>query len=349
MKFLFISTHPDRPSYRFRIEQFLPYFRGKGNVCDTFFLPKNSFRKFQEIRNLPQYDAIFLQQKLLSFLEMKFLRRKTDCLIFDIDDAVMFNSKGKTAYRRYSRFRQTVQKANHVICGNEYLAEQTKPYNNSISIIPTAVDAELIHHASLSGSQSASQEKSQGKITIGWTGSKSNTGYLNDIFPIIAGFGERVHFKIISDSVERLDFDRLSPVTHEHVKWSPEVEFTELSSFDIGLMPLPDSKWTRGKCSFKALQYMALGIPTVCSPVGMNCKVIQHGINGFLPDSPEQWKANLESLIESVDLRKNVGAAGKETILKSYDIQIVAPMVVDTVEQQAQFKHPQNHLPVKAA
>jgi glycosyltransferase involved in cell wall biosynthesis len=171
-------------------------------------------------------------------------------------------------------------------------------------------------------------------VTIGWTGSRSTNAYLNSVFPVIANFAGRVQVKVISDTAAGIDFSLLKNVPCRFVPWSPESEARETAGIGIGIgiMPLPDDPWTRGKCGFKALQYMALGIPAVCSPVGVNREIIHNGINGFLAGTRDEWHRALARLIQSRELRETIGQAGRRRIEHDYALNVIGPRLVDAVE-----------------
>ncbi len=341
MKILFISTRSAKPSYRFRIEQHTPYLQGRGHECKTLFVTGSLWSRMKTFQKLEKYDVIILQKKLLTQRELKILRKKTPKLIYDIDDAVMFNTKGKPQGRRQHRFQNTARIADEIICGNEYLAEQGRLYNRFVSVIPTAVNVKKMHEAAMLNKTSTSKheglpaEQSKNQFTIGWTGSKSNASHLNQLFPILSELGDQFHLKIISDSKEHFQFDQLSPVTYEFISWTPENEFRELATMNAGLMPLPYNNWTRGKCSFKALQYMAMGIPTICSPVGMNEDLIKHGKNGFLAQTNDDWKTILLDLQNSSKLCNETGREGHQTVLNEYDTEIISLKLAEMIEQPA--------------
>jgi hypothetical protein len=170
-------------------------------------------------------------------------------------------------------------------------------------------------------------------VTIGWTGSRSTNGYLNHVLPAIKPFGERVRFKMISDTAEGVDWDLLGDVPHQFVCWSPECEIRETATFDIGLMPLPDSPWTRGKCGFKALQYMGLGIPAVVSPVGVNVEIIAHNHNGLLARTFDEWSECLSRLVEDAGLRARLGQAGRRRLEEQYAVNVQAPRLIGLLEE----------------
>jgi hypothetical protein len=258
MKVLFLVTRLDRPSARFRVEPVRPWFESRGHSFEIVPLPKGALARLGFYSRLSTYDVIAVQQRLIEPLEIAALRRHCRALIYDLDDAVMFDSRGARAARRERRFRAIARASHLVVCGNRYLAGETARHTDRGITIPTAIDTQRFHPA-------ARRERS-GPVTIGWTGSSSTNPYLNEILPVLAQLSGDVRLKVISGSTAGLDFRRLDRIPHEFVAWSPEREVLETASFDIGLMPLPDNSWTRGKCGCKALQYMALGIPAVCSP-----------------------------------------------------------------------------------
>ncbi|MCA9067748.1 MAG: glycosyltransferase, partial [Planctomycetaceae bacterium] len=325
MKILFLSTRRAKPSFRFRVEQFLPYFQEKGHACDVAFLTNQPLSRLWLYRRLSAYDAVFLQKRLLSRAELFLVRQRAKRLIYDVDDAVMFNGKGQPELRRQSRFRATVAAADLVICGNSYLADQARNHARRIEVIPTCIDSEMFHPRLKS--------QNAGPLTIGWTGSRSTNQYLNPILPVIGALGPRVQFRFLSDMSEGVDLASLGNVSHRFTPWSPEVEITETASFDIGLMPLPDNPWTRGKCGFKALQYMGLGIPAVCSPVGVNGEILTHEKNGLLASSPEEWANALTRLVEDSTFREQLGQAGRKRIEEHYAVNVQAPRLIELIEQ----------------
>ena len=325
MRILFLSTRAARPSFRFRVEQMLPAFQQRGCECVVEFLPDRLAARLKLFRRAAEFDAVFLQKRLLGPLERGVLRHCARRLIFDLDDAVMYDGRGQRNGRRERRFRAIVQCADLVVCGNEILADEAIRCGCRPVVIPTAIDATLFHP----GRRSATEET--GLITLGWTGSRSTTPYLARLLPILAKLGPGVQLKVIADQIDSLDPQLLAPVPLIFVPWSPQTEVTAAATFDIGLMPLPDDPWTRGKCGFKALQYMALGVPAVCSPVGANREILAHGRAGFLPADDEEWGQVLRRLIGNRQLREQVGREGRSRIEAVYDVAVQAPRLVDAV------------------
>lgn len=327
MRILFLSTRRSKPSFRFRVEAMLPEFRGRGHECEIAILSRHSMARMWSYRKLPAYDAVFLQKRLLGRTELQMLRRQAKTLIYDLDDAVMFDGAGRVENRRRERFRATVQLADAVISGNGYLADLSRLHTPNVVTIPTCVDTDRFHPRL----QPAKSSNNDERLTIGWTGSASTNRYLQELLPALEKFSARIELKYLSDApLERAESAVRIPVTF--IPWSPAVEISETATFDIGLMPLPDNPWTRGKCGFKALQYMSLGVPALCSAVGANCEIITHGVDGLLAADTREWEANLKQLLDNADLRKRLGVAGRLRIEEAYSLKVQAPRTVDAVE-----------------
>jgi len=332
MKILFVTTRRDRPSFRFRVVSVLPFFESSGHSCHTALLPRNLLNRFRFYRQLKNYDVVLFQQRLLSGVELAQVRRHAATLVYDVDDAVMFASGGNLDRRRRKRFDAMSHAADLVICGNEYLFDEAQRLSKRAVVIPTCVDTNLFHPCLR---QSASPHAEAQRLTVGWTGSTSTNGYLNDLFPVLAALKRNVGVKVISDSTDGLELDRLGNVPFQFVRWSPEREAAETATFDIGVMPLPDNRWTRGKCGCKVLQYMALGIPAVCNPVGVNREIVQHGRSGCFADSPESWLRVLRELLDNQEERESLGRAGRERAEQAYSLTLGGPRMVAEIETVA--------------
>jgi hypothetical protein len=329
MKMLFVTTRRDRPSFRFRVVSLLPFFQSNGHNCHTALLPRNLLNRYRFYRRLKNYDVVLFQQRLLSRIELAWVRRYAVTLVYDVDDAVMFGSGGNRDSRRRKRFDAMSRTADLVICGNEYLFEKAQRSAARAVVIPTCVDTNLFHPRLRPAASPHSDEQ---RLTVGWTGSTSTNAYLNSLFPVLAQLGRNVGVKVISDSTDGLDLERLGSVPFQFVRWSPEREAAETATFDIGVMPLPDNRWTRGKCGCKVLQYMALGIPAVCDPVGVNREIVQHGQSGCFADSPESWLGVLRELLGNQEKRESLGRAGRERAEQAYCLTLGGPLMVAEIE-----------------
>jgi glycosyltransferase involved in cell wall biosynthesis len=206
-----------------------------------------------------------------------------------------------------------------IICGNQYLASWFGQWNRNVHIIPTAVDTELFRPASV---------RDPASLAIGWTGSGENLLYLYRIEPAIRVILDRfptAYLLIVSDVAPR--FHQLNPDRVRFLRWSPENERLALSSMAVGIMPLEESEWGRGKCSFKMLCYMAVGIPVVVSPVGMNAEVLGLGDIGYGPVSCDDWVEALDHLLRNPELRLKMGSAGRKVAVDNFSASSVAPRI----------------------
>ena len=200
-----------------------------------------------------------------------------------------------------------------VFAGNRYLAEYAAAYNDNVHVVPTTLDTT---------SHAPRPHAPRDRICIGWSGSYSTIPYFDGLTPALARlkdrFGERVYFKVMGDA--QYDNPTLGV---KGLAWREAAEVEDTSELDIGLMPLPDDPWTRGKCGFKALLYMSLAIPPVVSPIGVNADIVEDGVNGFTATTDDEWVAKLSTLIEDAKLREQLGKRGRETVVErfSFDSQ----------------------------
>jgi glycosyltransferase involved in cell wall biosynthesis len=278
-------------------------------------------------RKLAPYDAVVLQKRLVSRVELLVLRSVARRLIYDVDDAVMYASNGDDHPRRRGRFAATVKAADLVVCGNQFLADEASRETDRILVVPTCINTDVYRP----GLKTAASQT----VTIGWTGSRSTNAYLNQIFHPLCQMHGPVEIKIISDTVDGFDFSRLGHVPHVFVPWSPKSEILEAATFDLGLMPLPQNRWTQGKCGFKALQYMALGIPAVCSPVGVNRDIIHDGVDGLFAATLQDWFPVISRLLKDSFLREAIGRAGRRRVEETFSLATHGPRFVRAIEKTA--------------
>jgi glycosyltransferase involved in cell wall biosynthesis len=196
-----------------------------------------------------------------------------------------------------------------VSCGNQYLCNYARQFNARVVYNPTCVDTEKRHN------KLASHDVD--RVTIGWTGSFSTLKYLEMIEGVMNLLQEKYDFdiKIICNEAPLLKVKNM-----QYIKWSEENEVSALAECQIGLMPLSNDEWSEGKCGFKLIQYLALGIPAVSSPVGVNTTIIEEGVNGFFASNDAEWYAAIEKLILDKELRKCMGKAGRKKVLDHYSL-----------------------------
>lgn len=340
MNILFLTEGTTIPASRFRVGQFIEHFEARGVQCTVRagygkrynqFAPTrlgipykawSALKRFGSAWDTSSFDLVFVQRPALPFSAWReqLIALRNPRIIFDVDDAIFLAANGKPDTARRKTFDGIVALSSHVICGNNYLAEQAG-HPNKTTIIPTVIDTELYIPSP--------HPKPTDKIVIGWMGTAGNFVSVRPILPVIldtlAQFQNTI-FRIVSNA--RLpELDDHPQV--EQIAWSSDSEIELLQSFDIGLMPLLNNDSTRGKCAFKMIQYMAVGRPVVVSAVGANVEVFEGSNAGYLVSEAHEWKAALSTLIEDKTLREAMGASGRCHAVEKYSIL----SVIDTYMQ----------------
>lgn len=343
-KILFVASHrPDRsPAQRFRFEQYLSYLKSNGFDYDfsylinaeddkIFYAPgnlhnkliiflKSALRRFRDVWNAGDYDLIFVQREAFmtgsSFFEKQFSKSKAK-LIFDFDDAIWYHDVSE-ANKKFgwlkdpSKTGRIIGLSDLVIAGNQYLSDYASGFNNRVIIIPTTIDTDEYKPVQVS--------KTADKIVIGWSGSITTIRHFELAIPFLKllkeKYGSLIDIRVIGDGNYKNE-----ELGIKGIAWKKEDELKELSAFDIGIMPIPDDDWSKGKCGLKGLQYMALEIATVMSPVGVNSAIIRNGENGFLASTTEQWVKCIGQLIEDASLRKQLGSNARKTVIENYSVE----------------------------
>lgn len=354
MKILFIVPYPTLgPSNRFRIEQYFPYIKKRGleyslrpfynfNAYDIlykkgyyfkkiFYFFLSAFKRIIDIFRAHYYDVIFIHREafpLGGIIFEYFFKMSGKKNIYDFDDSIFLpNVSGPNKFINLlkipSKIKKIIEMNDCVIVGNNYLRDYALNYNKNIIVLPTSIDTDKY---------SPLINKSQRKnVIIGWIGSNTTLKYLKILKDVFLEVSKRYRF--ISFIAVGNGFGDLENLNIEFREWSLESELISLQSFDIGIMPLTDDAWSRGKCAFKAIQYMSVGIPVIASDVGMNKEVIQNGINGFLVNTEREWIDKLGLLIEDPILRQKIGLAGRKTVEQKYSVKVNAPKFLEIIEQ----------------
>jgi glycosyltransferase involved in cell wall biosynthesis len=339
MKVLFITQYDERgASSRCRVYQYLPPLAARGIAGEV--LPR--FPAAGELwRRANAADAVVLQKRVPSLTRLLLLRRRAPRLLFDFDDAIWLRgaSAGKVRpapLRKRLRLAATLRLADRVIAGNEYLAAYARRWTPRVTVLPTPVDMEYYGGGQwVVGSEVNDSLESVASpltslptaIRLGWVGHPSTMGYLRRLEPALAGLARQhpeLRLRVVCSEPYHSE-----GMAVENVPWSLAAEVANLRRLDIGLMPLDDDSWARGKCGYKALQYMAVGIPVVCSPVGMNTKIVTEGETGLVAGEMAAWERQLSRLIESPLLRQRLGAAGQCAALQQYGLARMAPRLAD--------------------
>ena len=314
MKLFILSNNPNRASFRQRIGIYVDTLRSAGINCEVAKLPTSRIKRFKLFKQAANFDAVFLHKKGLNPLDAFCLRIFSKKLIFNFDDAVMYSDKtpGRNSLSHFIPFRRSVKLADMVIVGSNYLAEYARKFNSNVKVLPLGLNT--------SDYKVGHILKNDDKIRLVWIGSSSTLNYLEQIKPVLAQIGsdfDNIVLRIIGDT-----FFDLENMEVEKRVWKKETRGIDLAECDIGLAPLPDNRFTRGKCSFKVLEYSAAGLPVVASPVGTNSLHVCENVTGFLAKNPQEWIDKISNLIEDEKLRKEMGDAGIKQA-KKFDRKII--------------------------
>ena len=250
-------------------------------------------------------------------------------LVFDVDDAIWLASASDYSNQRAYAGRvlcsiQSIARcADIIIAGNHYLADWFADYGAEVRIIPTAIDTERFRPKLTSSEQNSAQ------FVIGWTGSAGNLSYLQALESSLKEFLNQFsdsELLVIAD--RHPSFSSLPSEKVRYIPWSPQTEVTAVQQMDIGLMPLPNNEWTKGKCSFKMLQYMACSIPVIVSPVGMNAEVLDLGNIGIAATTESDWYDALVLFYKDRKLSYEYGKQGRIIIEQNFSQKIVMEKLV---------------------
>jgi glycosyltransferase involved in cell wall biosynthesis len=330
MNFLWLVVIGNARSTRLRLRDCLPYYSRLGIETTILSVRRSSLgERARVLRKAGRHDAIVLFKTTgFAEFELKLLRRANPRIVFDFDDAVMFREQKYRRPLRVEDFQKFVRTTRHcvaAVAGNDFLASFAEGCGVKTRILPTPIDTAKY--------QVKKQTKSIG-ATIGWLGLSDGLPYVRQLQPALRRLSERfsnLKLKIVSDKQLELDGIRI-----ENEAWRSETEQEQLASFDIGIMPLWDSVWTRGKCGYKILQYMGVGTAVVASDVGFNNQIITPGENGFLARTEDDWVKYIATLIEKPDLRREFGIRGRELVERKYSLEHFADVYASVFHEVAQ-------------
>lgn len=264
------------------------------------------------------HDLVWLNRELLTgrYTLERWIKKP---IVLDIDDAVwLAKPAGNETMRRLG------SKAAAILAGNNHIANWFSEFNHNIFIIPTAIDTERFSPA-----PGRYRYQSNKPFAIGWSGLSSNYGYLLPIEQALAQFLNRHDAKLLIISDRPPAFRHIPAHRIDYRPWNPEVEATGIRDMDVGIMPLPDTPWARGKCSFKMLQYMSAAIPVVASPVGMNSEVFSHGLVGIPATTSKEWLDALTTIYNDVSLATTMGQNGRRIVLEQYSLAVISKKIAN--------------------
>ncbi len=342
-KVLFIAPYPVRhaPSQRFRVELFEPELQ-QADIAYKFapFMDEYTWKVLYKQGSILQkawgifkgylkrlktvlfdihsYDYVFIHREaaplgppIFEWMIAKLWGKK---IIFDFDDAIWIentSNENKLAglLKAAWKTKRTCKWAYKVAGGNDYLCNFARNYNSNVVLLPTCVDMQRMHKGT--------KLHREGEVTIGWTGSHSTLKYIDAVMDVLQELEEKLNTKFIVIANKKPE---LPLKNWEFIPWKEQTEVDDLLKIDIGIMPLEEDPWSEGKCGFKLIQYLSIGIPAVASPVGVNKQIIEEGKNGYLCNNKEEWLHALSSLINDVALRASMGKAGQEKMRNHYSI-----------------------------
>lgn len=335
-KILFLAPYPFGRvgSQRFRFEQYWDDIKACHEIrfqsflsnaeFDILYTKGNVFRKIAGVLKgflrrifilftLHKYDVVFIHREASPIgppiFEWIIARLFNKRIIYDFDDAIWLDNTSAenglvTKLKCHWKVASICKWAWKVSCGNDFLCEYAKQYNSQVLYIPTTLDVDKL-------GLSKTQDTNTKTLTVGWTGTHSTLKYINIVLPVLQELQERIlfNFVLIADKDPKLQLKN-----YHFVTWNKETEWADLAKIDIGIMPLEQSEWEEGKCGFKALQYMAMNIPALASPTAANLKIMSYGKSEFVCHTIEDWRTNLEKLLNDSSLRKKMGEDGRKNV-----------------------------------
>ena len=310
-KILFISKGADSASTRYRATDFFPLLQQSGWQATHLTDVRTPLGRMNLLRQASQVDVVVVVRRTFGPLFASILRRVASRLIFTFDDAIFAKSDGRLSSGREKRFAATLRKCDGVWAGNHYLAERARQFNSHVEVVPTVLDVDRYV---------VEVKKPDDSLDLVWIGSRSTKKHLLPVVPALERAAESIpslRLKIIADF--SIESERLQIVS---IPWSPESETRELVRSHIGIAPLPDNSFTRGKCGLKVLQYMAAGLPVISSTAGVNQDLVDDEVSGFLvDDSDQQWVEAIQKLADFPNLRQKMGDAGLQRCRDHFTLQ----------------------------
>ena len=324
-RLLILTRDRTNAAFRQRIEPYLPALAARGIAAEVVELDEDPWARRRQWHSAARYDGVLIHRKTLSWWDARTLGRPPHVL-YDFDDAVMFQARSPSEPHagRLRRFERTIHRAAAVIAGNPTLADHARRADaRRVEVLPTGLDVRLF--------PPRTTYTTSDPLRLVWIGSRSTLKQLEPLRPMLEALGRALpgtSLRIIADAA--LHVQGLSV---ENVPWSLADEGRLLAEADIGIAPLPDTPFTRGKCGFKVLQYMAAGLPVVTSPVGVNADYVRPGESGFHAATTDEWLSAVRQLADDTALRERLGCAGRVRVEKEFDFAVLAPRFCEVVER----------------
>ncbi len=349
MRVLFLTKYTaDGPSSRYRVVQFLPFLeqrgiawemhalhdsgylaaRYAGRSSSPFYLAQRVADRVRALTRASKYDVVFIQKEMFPHaldLPEWMLARAGVRTVVDLDDAIHLFYENASGWRRPLRDKipRVLERASLVLAGNRYLEEYARRFTDRVRFFPTVVDTARV---------TAARKSASSTPVVGWMGTPETAPYLRALAPVLEEVARRAPISLF---VVGADAPAVRGVTVRAKPWSEREEVDDLHQMDVGVMPLPDDAWSRGKCSLKLLQYMSAGVASIASPRGSAPEIVSDGVDAFLCDTDEEWRERLLELATSPDLRSAVGARARRRVEADYSLATWGPRFVDALFEAA--------------
>lgn len=331
-------------SSRLRMLQYVPLFRAHNIEVDVAPLLADGYvtglyaghvskskvvraylHRLRHLLHSRNHDVLWVEKELWPWLPGWLERLPIPgrpALVLDYDDAVFhrYDRHSSSLVRTLlgNKIDSVMRRADLVTAGNDYLAERARMAGcGQVEWLPTVIDLERYPASQARGAD--------GPVVVGWIGSPSTASYLHSVIDAMAPLQASGLIRCVAVGARP---DQVQSTPFEAREWHEHTEVAQLHEFDIGIMPLPDEPWERGKCGYKLIQYMASTLPVVASPVGVNTRIVQHGNNGLLADSPAQWAEAITRLVDNGGLRRQMGQAGRRQVENTYSLQVQADRLI---------------------
>jgi glycosyltransferase involved in cell wall biosynthesis len=310
------------------------YNKSPDLITKSHFYLYQVFRRLGDILKIHTFDAVFLQRDIIvhlyPFLE-KLIALRQRRIIFDFDDAIyLYPAQKKTGiffnlFWDRKKIERILKLSCQVIAGNNFLRDYALQFNRQVNLIPTSIDLKLYPFK-------APLPVKSDKLTIGWVGSPGTFGYLENIFPALIKLSKEIPLRLVVVGSRGASLAGLD-ITYRD--WNLNSEIEDICSFDLGVMPLSDDPWSRGKSATKLLQYMAAGVPAIASPVGVNSEIIKDGINGFLAGDDAEWREKILCLARDKALAQGIALEARKTVERDYSVEVNAAKLAKVIREAA--------------
>lgn len=351
MRILFFTKYSRRgASSRYRVYQYLDYLKRHGIEAYVYpllsdkyvenrytqqnililYLLKAFLKRLFYILTAGSYDLVVIQKELFPYMPPIFeylLYLINNNIVLDFDDAIFVKYQNSIILK--NKLPTVIRLSKAINVGNRYLADYARKFNSSVYIIPTTIN---LNKYKLKNSYEIIGDR----VVIGWIGTPVTSRFLFTVQGALSYLSRK--YSIVLRCIGTSPDFTISGVAVENIEWNESTESEYLLTFDIGIMPLTDDPFSRGKSGLKLIQYMATGIPSVASPIGINTDIIQDGVNGFLARSKNEWVEKISLLIEDIHIREQIGKEGRQTVLNKYSLQKIAPKLVEVYKKAAGIK-----------